>query len=454
MKKTLLIVFIHGFKGDDDTFENFPQHLRALASRALPAIKVTTAVYPKYETRGDLKECVGRFREWLQNQVIDLEVANRTASPTVDPSVHVILVGHSMGGIVAAEMLLLLADEQPIPPKTSPDILTGQETTGSLTDSGTADNSRIVEPGAFMFPHIQGVLAFDTPFLGIAPGVVSYGAEGHYNNAATAYNAVSEVAGLFGFGGSNTQGSKQQKEPSKSLPPAPTPEAAPATDAAATPSWQRWGRYAMFAGAAGAMAAGGAAAMYTQRHRITDGWGWVSSHLVFVGCLARSSELRQRLALLAKVHQDRDIRCTNFYTCLGNGASSLVENTNQGKTLLSQKIIRSKHRTFCSLPTEVENQEPISSSEPGLRWTKAVNDKVGDEVSAHTSMFLPSQNPAFDELATEACRVLVNSIDKGWYSNATGPIEEVDETPNTEKSGTQPNADSGFMDGDDVVVVE
>jgi len=33
----------------------------------------------------------------LQNKVIDLEVANGTPSPTVDPSVHVILVGHSMG---------------------------------------------------------------------------------------------------------------------------------------------------------------------------------------------------------------------------------------------------------------------------------------------------------------------------------------------------------------------
>jgi hypothetical protein len=33
----------------------------------------------------------------LQNKVIDLEVANGTPSPTVDPSVRTILVGHSMG---------------------------------------------------------------------------------------------------------------------------------------------------------------------------------------------------------------------------------------------------------------------------------------------------------------------------------------------------------------------
>jgi hypothetical protein len=64
MPKTLLVVFIHGFKGGDDTFGTFPEHLRGLVSRALPAVKVTTAVYPKFETRGQLGDAVGRFREW------------------------------------------------------------------------------------------------------------------------------------------------------------------------------------------------------------------------------------------------------------------------------------------------------------------------------------------------------------------------------------------------------
>jgi hypothetical protein len=64
MRKTLLLVFIHGFKGDDNTFANFPDRLRAVVARALPAVKVASVVYPKYETRGGLNECVGRFREW------------------------------------------------------------------------------------------------------------------------------------------------------------------------------------------------------------------------------------------------------------------------------------------------------------------------------------------------------------------------------------------------------
>ena len=57
------IIYIQ--QGDDDTFGPFPQRLRELADSALPAVNVVTVVYPKYETRGDLKECVGRFREWF-----------------------------------------------------------------------------------------------------------------------------------------------------------------------------------------------------------------------------------------------------------------------------------------------------------------------------------------------------------------------------------------------------
>lgn len=51
-------------QGGDDTFATFPDHLRVVISKALPAISVETAVYPKYETQGDLKECVSKFREW------------------------------------------------------------------------------------------------------------------------------------------------------------------------------------------------------------------------------------------------------------------------------------------------------------------------------------------------------------------------------------------------------
>jgi hypothetical protein len=106
----------------------------------------------------------------LQNKVIDLEVENGTPSPTVDPSVHTILIGHSMGGIVAAETILSIIEDQPI------------ASSGNLN----ADN-------VFMFPYIQGLLAFDTPYLGLSPGVVAHGAEGHWKTASSAYAAYTNV---------------------------------------------------------------------------------------------------------------------------------------------------------------------------------------------------------------------------------------------------------------------
>jgi hypothetical protein len=323
-----------------------------------------------------------------------------------------------------------------------------------------------------MFPHIQGLLAFDTPFLGIAPGVVSHSAEGHYKTAATAYGTVSEIAGVFGWGGANKKGSGNDSKDSSSANnnkqplalPAASSSSAPAssTDAAATPSWQRWGRYAMFAGAAGAVAAGGAAALYSQRDRFSAGWNWATSHLEFVGCLARPEELRQRVAALSKLNEERGIGCADFYTCLGKGASGTnTGSENNYKTYaanIGQNILRSKYRTFCNLPSDVvvdksqagrEDGKTAEAASSGLKWVKALNEKAPEETSAHMSMFSPSENAAFYELLHEATEMLAKWVDMGWYSTAT-PMSE-------EKSGGSQKQDQkwgAFTDEDDIVVVD
>ena len=91
MKKTLLLVFIHGFKvskallphsrpstqtpadrfrttkGGESTFGDdyqFTRDLRDNLAKELPKIDVKVLVYPKYETRGDLGDCVARFSDW------------------------------------------------------------------------------------------------------------------------------------------------------------------------------------------------------------------------------------------------------------------------------------------------------------------------------------------------------------------------------------------------------
>ncbi|EGE78955.1 hypothetical protein BDDG_01892 [Blastomyces dermatitidis ATCC 18188] len=469
MKRTLLLVFIHGFKGGEDTFGSFPDHLRALVNHALPNIEVTVAVYPKFETKGDLNGCVARFREWLQNTVIDIEVANEAPSPTVDPSVHVFLVGHSMGGIVGAETLLLLASEQllPTPSNISPSKRSGAE-------------GKLVEANAFMFPHIQGLLAFDTPFLGIAPGVVSYTAENHYRTATAAYGAISEVAGVFGWGAAKKSENMARSTPvadgnsrsgASALPPATSTSSMTSStdDAAATPSWQRWGRYAMYAGAAGAVAAGGAAALYSQRNKFLEGWSWATSHLEFVGCLARPEELRRRVSATARLQQERGIGCADFYTCLGEGAvavpASSSSNTSSTASYLSRYILRSKMRTFCNLPADVdegENKGDIKakySDMSGIKWIKATNDKANDETKAHMSMFSPVENPSFYDLAQQACELLTGWVDRGWYLKATraGGGRGSSSNPKSNSPGSNRGQDEGkeFVEGeDDVVLVD
>jgi hypothetical protein len=266
----------------------------------------------------------------LEEKVIDLEVASGAPSPTVDPSVRTILIGHSMGGIVAAELLIALASERPI-----------------YTEDGIQKSDEKPSFNSLMFPYVQGVLAFDTPYLGIAPGVVAHGAEGHYQTAAS---AISQISGLKTalWGASKTK--------------APAP---PATSAAPN-AWSKWGKVAMYAGAAGAVAAGGAAA-WMNKDQISEGWSWAFSHLEFVGCLGRAEELKKRVGFMVQLHEELDVGYAILYTRLGKAAAS--------KKISITGTVLGKDRTFCNLPKTMK----------AGTWMEAVNDKAEDETVAHMS---------------------------------------------------------------------
>ncbi|KAJ5728963.1 uncharacterized protein N7483_003471 [Penicillium malachiteum] len=384
MHKTILLVFVHGFKGDDVTFGDFPEHFRTMLSNKYPHVTVAKAVYPKYETRGSLNECVGKLREWLQDKVIDIEVANENHSPTIDSSVYVILVGHSMGGIVGADLLIQLANEKPV--------------TGKLPDG--------MKPANTMFPKIKGLIAFDTPFLGISPGVLSYSAEGHYQTASSTYNTISGVANRLGLGSS----SSKPKNPAADDP---------TSDNAAVSGWGKMGKYAMYAGALGTVAAAGAAA-YANRQNITESLGWASSHLEFVGCLTQPRVLEKRLNDLADL-PERKIGSVNFFTCLGTGAKELVTDSDANQSPFARRIVRPTQRTFCTLPRDVENN--VEQKIAALQWIKATNNQASDEIMAHTTMFMPKKNPGYQEMLQSACVAAEIFIDTPWYSSSS-PLKQ------------------------------
>lgn len=320
----------------------------------------------------------------LQNKVIDLEVAAGTPSPTIDPSVHTILIGHSMGGIVAAETLLSIKNDQPV------------------SSSGHLDSK------SFMFPYIQGVLAFDTPYLGIAPGVVAHGAEGHLNTGKEAWSTYNSVANAFGWGGQAAAETPAVMNSSKMLPPA---TAAANVDAAAVPAWQKYGKYAMFAGAAGALVAGSAAA-YMKKDVITggisEGWTWASSHLEFVGCLARGEDLTKRLkSVIALEQEGSGFGFANLYTTLGRAV--------EGKSQWASSVV-GKDRTFCTIP----------KSEARSYFLPVINDKATAETGAHMCMFTPKDNPGYYSMSETAKGLLIEWVSRSvWYEDiAEGTVED------------------------------
>ncbi|KAG6030982.1 hypothetical protein E4U40_007538 [Claviceps sp. LM458 group G5] len=383
MKKTLVLCFIHGFKGGESTFGNdyqFTKHLRDIVAQKLPKVHVRVLVYPKYETRGDLGQCVIRFRDWLEEKVIDMEVASSAPSPTVDPSVRTILIGHSMGGIVAAELVIALASEKPI-----------------YSEDGIEKNDRPIFSG-LMFPYVQGVLAFDTPYLGISPGVVAHGAEGHYQNASAALSQLSGLkSALWGPGSSSNNNNNN-------VTAVAAPSSGPA--AAAAGGWGTWGKVALYAGAAGAVAASGAAA-WMNREQITEGFSWASSHLEFVGCLARAEELKKRVGCMVKLHEDLGVGFANLYTRLGKAAAS--------KRVSMVGTVLGRNRTFCNLPSTMAAGE----------WMEAVNDAATDETLAHMAMFEEKENPAYEKLAHDAAGLIAQWSRNEWYETSAEEVQKV-----------------------------
>ncbi len=47
----LILVFIHGFKGDDETFLEFPQRLQHILADTISHCNVESIVFPVYEVR-------------------------------------------------------------------------------------------------------------------------------------------------------------------------------------------------------------------------------------------------------------------------------------------------------------------------------------------------------------------------------------------------------------------
>ncbi|CAG8634480.1 3971_t:CDS:2 [Funneliformis caledonium] len=145
-KNNLLLIFIHGFKGDDETFLDFPNRLQHVLQEKIFNIETRSIVYPRYETRGNLKEAVETFCLWLENEVKKLT-----------GNVRVCLLGHSMGGILAADTILRYENQT---------IRTACK------------------------PNIIGLFAYDTPYYGVHRDVFSKTALNRFNKATQSVSST------------------------------------------------------------------------------------------------------------------------------------------------------------------------------------------------------------------------------------------------------------------------
>lgn len=95
-KRRLLIIYIHGFIGNEDSFRSFPYHLHvSLKERVAATHVVHSKIYPRYKTYRAFQLARDNFSKWL--------------SAHEDDKTDVILVGHSMGGLLAAEVVLMVS---------------------------------------------------------------------------------------------------------------------------------------------------------------------------------------------------------------------------------------------------------------------------------------------------------------------------------------------------------
>ncbi|CAM1502186.1 Fc.00g041700.m01.CDS01 [Cosmosporella sp. VM-42] len=384
MSRTLLLCFVHGFKGTDDTFHDFPSDLKRAVTKLLPEQRVESVVYPKYETKGELAQATDAFLEWLKERVMEVRKTHSEKPwPPNDRDVGVILVAHSMGGFVAADALFLAVNERAANPN---------------------DNDLI-------FPLIQGILTFDTPYNGLARSMFVYGAFSNYQKVSNVFNAMAALgaAAPAGLARLSSVGART---------------AATRTAATARSSqWKAWQLVAVKTGTVGAIAAGGVTAYihreaiikgmrsvkninkesvvesyrqgmdalgqglaYINRGNVGKSFEWLSDHFTFVGALLKQRELNRRLERMGAL---KGVGIHDFYCSLGeNGYWS-------GGYFVPE-------RTFCAIPEETHDAYPL--------FSRRVMPKATDEIEAHLNMFRPEKHAGYEDM-TEKAAVLVHE----WF---------------------------------------
>ncbi|EKM59798.1 uncharacterized protein PHACADRAFT_206021 [Phanerochaete carnosa HHB-10118-sp] len=268
-QELLLVIFIHGFKGTDSTFAQFPERLQHVLSETIQNAHVESVVFPAYETKGELNAAVIRFSDWLTNLTVEREVANGLGGGA--GKAKIVLCGHSMGGLLAADALIEFVRTRP-------------------------------DQSAPLWPNIVACLAFDTPYFGLHPGVFKNTASQAAGYVKSAHDLFSATTSFFGSKSTSAPG----VVPKAALLPAPAGPASP---------WKKWAPAAFAVG--GALLAGTAAGTaYYKREDIGVGYTWATDHMKYVGTLWDEATLKKRVDDLMQIEENMGVLFRTFYTYL------------------------------------------------------------------------------------------------------------------------------------------
>ncbi|KAI9751979.1 MAG: hypothetical protein M4579_005815 [Chaenotheca gracillima] len=318
-KRTLLLIYIHGFLGNEMSFQSFPAHVHNMVTMLVKDTHVVhTKIYPRYKSRKAINYATDDFSNWL--------------APHESDQTDVVMLGHSMGGILSAEVVLL----PPFSPR---------------------------EHRAFRH-RILGTINFDTPFLGMHPGVIMSGLSSLFRpqpDPSETTPVPVETPGSSNpssyFGPINSR----QGSSNVSLTPTGTAEGAalspfasnPSSDPNFNPPFPNDMRMPIRSGWDNAL-------HFVVKH--SDGLlkasrQYVTSHLEFGGCLADYKGLKVRYARIRGL-EDVDDRQSYGPDGAGRRAEPRVRFVNYYTASSGRpKVSKSPERLASTAPLEVEMQD-------------------------------------------------------------------------------------------------
>ncbi|KAE8549632.1 hypothetical protein EYB25_008154 [Talaromyces marneffei] len=374
-RRKLLLIYIHGFMGAEDSFREFPAHVHNLISNTLADSHVIySKIYPRYKSRRAMTAARDEFSEWL--------------IPHESDQTDVILLGHSLGGILAAEV--------------------------ALTETDDANNSTRHRH------RMLGTINFDVPFLGMHPSVVGTGISSLFQPRRVEDLSQEDLS----------------QTPSLKSPEIPSSDQSPQYPIESTASsWYEQKPDPNFD-----------PPFVNDVHRVKrnqlDGAlnflkknsgnlrtavkEYASSYFEFGGCLADYSGLHRRYALLKELdgiddlepkidkqgRLQRRIRFVNYYTASPgfpkkSPSESLQSKTPADKSPSSGTIATDSIENLTKLPSPVLSAESIDNS----------SDDYLTEVEPSPMEESPSQRQSFDAVSELSVDIEDNKIDKDKVEN-------------------------------------